>query len=77
MAHIKLAVPVVHIWFFKTPPSRIGNILGLSTADLERVIYYEEYIVIDPGKTTLDRKQLLTDLEYRDCLLYTSPSPRD
>lgn len=66
MAHIKLAVPVVHIWFFKTPPSRIGNILGMSTADLERVIYYEEYIVIDPGKTTLDRKQLLTDLEYRE-----------
>ena len=49
MAHIDLAVPVVHIWFFKTMPSRIGNILGMSTADLERVIYYEEYIVIDTG----------------------------
>ncbi len=45
MAHIDLAVPVVHIWFFKTMPSRIGNILGMSPADLERVIYYEEYVV--------------------------------
>jgi DNA-directed RNA polymerase subunit beta' len=66
MAHIDLAVPVVHIWFFKTQPSRIGNILGMSTADLERVIYYEEYIVIDPMQTTLDRKQLLTDAEFKE-----------
>ena len=61
MAHIDLAVPVVHIWFFKTMPSRIGNILGMSTNDLERVIYYEDYVVIDPGHTTLERKQLLND----------------
>ena len=47
MAHIDLAVPVVHIWFFKTMPSRIGNILGMSATDLERVIYYEEYVVVD------------------------------
>ena len=66
MAHIELAVPVVHIWFFKTMPSRIGNILGMSTADLERVIYYEEYVVTDPGKTELQRKQLLNDNEYRE-----------
>jgi len=66
MAHIDLAVPVVHIWFFKTQPSRIGNILGMSTADLERVIYYEEYIVIDPMQTTLERKQLLTDAEFKE-----------
>ncbi|NGX50573.1 MAG: DNA-directed RNA polymerase subunit beta' [Chlamydiae bacterium] len=66
MAHIALAVPVVHIWFFKTQPSRIGNILGMSVADLERIIYYEEYVVTDPGSTTLDRKQLLTDHEYRE-----------
>ncbi len=66
MAHIDLAVPVVHIWFFKTMPSRIGNVLGMSTTDLERVIYYEEYIVIDPGHTELDRKQLLNDVEYRE-----------
>jgi len=66
MAHIELAVPVVHIWFFKTMPSRVGNILGMSTADLERVIYYEEYVVTDPGHTSLLKKQLLNDNEYRE-----------
>lgn len=66
MAHIELAVPVVHIWFFKTMPSRIGNVLGMSTTDLERIIYYEEYVVIDPGHTDLERKQLLNDIEYRE-----------
>jgi DNA-directed RNA polymerase subunit beta' len=66
MAHIDLAVPVVHIWFFKTMPSRIGNILGMSTADLERVIYYEEYVVTDPGRTDLQKKQLLNDNEFRE-----------
>lgn len=66
MAHIDLAVPVVHIWFFKTMPSRIGNVLGMSSTDLERVIYYEEYAVIDPGHTDLEKKQLLNDVEYRE-----------
>ncbi len=66
MAHIELAVPVVHIWFFKTMPSRIGNVLGMSSTDLERVIYYEEYVVIDPGQTDLEKKQLLNDAEYRE-----------
>jgi DNA-directed RNA polymerase subunit beta' len=68
MAHIDLAVPVVHIWFFKTMPSRIGNVLGMSATDLERVIYYEEYVVIDPGNTELERKQLLNDTEYREAI---------
>ena len=66
MAHIELEVPVVHIWFFKTMPSRLGNVLGMTTADLDRVIYYEEYIVIDPGHTDLQKKQLLNDNEYRE-----------
>ncbi len=66
MAHIELAVPVVHIWFFKTMPSRIGNVLGMSSTDLERVIYYEEYVVIEPGNTELEKKQLLNDVEYRE-----------
>ena len=66
MAHIELAVPVVHIWFFKTQPSRIGNLLGMTAGDLERVIYYEEFVVVDPGRTNLMRKQLLSDLEYRE-----------
>ncbi|MEM8727211.1 MAG: DNA-directed RNA polymerase subunit beta' [Chlamydiota bacterium] len=66
MAHIELAVSVVHIWFFKIQPSRIGNILGMSVSDLERVIYYEEYVVIDPGNTTLEKKELLNDHEFRE-----------
>src|SRR3990167_9975508 len=68
MAHIDLAVPVVHIWFFKTMPSKVGNILGLSVADLERVIYYEEFIVTDPKDTELQKKQLLNDNEYREAV---------
>ena len=68
MAHIDLAVPVVHIWFFKTMPSRIGNVLGLSGSELEKIIYYEEYIVIDPGETELKKKQLLNDIEYREAI---------
>lgn len=66
MAHIELAVPVVHIWFFKTMPSRIGNLLGMSSTDLERVIYYEEWVVIDPMQTDLERKQLLNDNQLRE-----------
>lgn len=66
MAHIELAVPIVHIWFFKTTPSRIGNVLGMTASDLERVIYYEEYVVIDPGNTDLEKKQLLNDAKYRE-----------
>ncbi len=66
MAHIELAVPVVHIWFFKSMPSRIGNILGMTSADLERIIYYEEYVVLDSGSTTLEKKQLLNDVELRE-----------
>jgi DNA-directed RNA polymerase subunit beta' len=66
MAHIELAVPVVHIWFFKTMPSRIGNILGMSTADLERIIYYEDYVIVNPGRSTLEKKQLLNDVELRE-----------
>jgi DNA-directed RNA polymerase subunit beta' len=68
MAHIELAVPVVHIWFFKTMPSRIGNVLGMSATDLERVIYYEEYVVTDKGQTDLEKKQLLNDTEYRESI---------
>ncbi len=66
MGHIELAVPVTHIWFFKTTPSRIGNLLGLSTRTLERVIYYEDYIVTSPGETDLQEYQLLSEAEYRE-----------
>lgn len=68
MGYIALAVPVSHIWFFKAQPSRIGNILGMSSADLERVLYYEDYIVTDPGDTPLDKKQLLSEADYREAV---------
>jgi DNA-directed RNA polymerase subunit beta' len=65
MGHINLAAPVVHIWFFKSMPSRIGNLLELKTNDLEKVVYFQDYIVLDPGETPLKYKQLLTEEEYR------------
>src|SRR3954466_9132937 len=68
MGHIELAVPVSHIWFLKSMPSRLGLLLDLTARALERVIYYENYMVIDPGKTPLEMKQLLTDTEYRQAL---------
>jgi len=68
MGHVELAVPVAHIWFFKTMPSRIGNVLGLSTRTLERIIYYEDYVVIDPGGTPLRKKDLLSEAQYREKL---------
>ncbi|MFA6600080.1 MAG: DNA-directed RNA polymerase subunit beta' [Candidatus Omnitrophota bacterium] len=64
MGHIELVTPVSHIWFFKTMPSRIGNLLDLSARSLEKVLYYEEYIVIDPKETPLKARQLLTEEEY-------------
>jgi DNA-directed RNA polymerase subunit beta' len=66
MGHIELAVPVSHIWFFKCMPSRIGLILDMTARDLERVLSYEDYIVIEPGKTPLEEKQLLSEMEYRE-----------
>src|SRR5207247_1727569 len=60
MGHISLAVPVVHIWYFRSTPSKIGNILGLSGKDLERIIYYESYVVIQPGITGLQKMDLLS-----------------
>src|SRR5258705_5645192 len=64
MGHIELVTPVSHIWFFKTMPSRIGNLLDLSVRSLEKVLYYEEYIVVDPKETPLKKKQLLSEEEY-------------
>ena len=64
MGHIELAVPIVHIWFLKSVPSHISYLLGLANSTLERIIYYESYVVIDPGSTSLRRGQLLTEDEY-------------
>ncbi len=66
MGHIELAVPVSHIWFFKCTPSRMGLVLDMTARALERVLYYEDYIVIDPGDTALEKKQLLSEIEYRE-----------
>ncbi len=64
MGHIELSVPVVHIWFFKTLPSPMGNLLNLTLRDLERVIYYSSYVVIEPGKQEVDANQLIDEDEY-------------
>lgn len=65
MGHIELASPVVHIWFFKGSPSRIGSVLDLSIKDIERVAYFESYIVIDPKNTPLKQNELLSEERYR------------
>ncbi|HPD79832.1 MAG TPA: DNA-directed RNA polymerase subunit beta' [Spirochaetales bacterium] len=68
MGHIELASPVSHIWFYRSVPSRMGLILDLTVAALRSVLYYEKYIVIDPGDTELKKKQLLTEEEYEEAL---------
>ncbi len=65
MGHIELAAPVSHIWYFKGIPSRMGLILDMSPRSLEEIIYFASYVVTDPGETPLDKKQLLTEREYR------------
>lgn len=65
MGHIELAAPVSHIWFFKGVPSRMGLILDMSPRDLEEVIYFVSYVVIDPGMAPLEKKQILAEKEYR------------
>jgi DNA-directed RNA polymerase subunit beta' len=65
MGHIELAAPVVHIWFFKAMPSRLGSLLAMKTTSLEKVIYFQDYMVVDPGDTPLKAHQLLTEEEYR------------
>ena len=66
MGHIELAAPVSHIWYFRAIPSRIGTLLDVSPRVLEKVIYFTAYIVLDPGNTPLEKKQVLTEREYRD-----------
>lgn len=66
MGHIELAAPVSHIWYFKGIPSRMGLLLDMSPRSLEKVLYFVSYIVIDPGDTSLMKKQLLTETEYRE-----------
>ncbi|MBI4310009.1 MAG: DNA-directed RNA polymerase subunit beta', partial [Candidatus Omnitrophica bacterium] len=69
MGHIELACPVTHIWFYKAVPSRLAALLQVGLRDLEKLIYYEEYVVIDPGATTLKKKQFLSEDEYQEALV--------
>jgi len=68
MGHINLAAPVVHIWFFKAMPSRLSTLLGMKTSDIEKVVYFQDYVVTDPGQSPFKLKQLLTEDEYREAL---------
>jgi len=68
MGHIELASPVAHIWFLKSLPSRIGLLMDMTLRDIERVLYFESFVVIDPGLTTLEKRQLLTDEQYYEAL---------
>ncbi len=69
MGHIELAAPVSHIWYFKGTPSRMGLMLDISHRDLEKVLYFAKFIVIDPGDTPLEKYQILSDKEYDDMVL--------
>ena len=66
MGHITLAVPVIHIWYLKSIPSKLSYLLGLSTRELERVIYYENYLIIDPSKSGRQPFEILSEEEYFD-----------
>lgn len=68
MGHIALAVPIVHIWFFKALPSKIGNLLGMTTKELERIVYYESYVVMNPGPTGLNKLDLISEDQYYEIL---------
>ena len=68
MGHIELAAPVAHIWFLKTLPSKIGTLLDMTMADLEKVLYFDSYIVLDPGQTNLQRRQVISEDQYLQIL---------
>jgi len=68
LGHIELACPVSHVWFFKGIPSRIGILLDMSLRELERILYFENYVVIDPRTTGLKERELLTEERYREFL---------
>ena len=68
MGHIDLATPVAHIWFLKSLPSRIGNLLDISLKSLERVLYCESYMVTNPGESALEVGEILTEEDYREAV---------
>ena len=68
MGHIELASPVAHIWFLKSLPSRIGTLLDISLKSLEKILYFEEYIIVEPGLTELKKNDLVTEEKYEELL---------
>ncbi|MFA5529656.1 MAG: DNA-directed RNA polymerase subunit beta', partial [Thiohalomonadaceae bacterium] len=68
MGHIELASPTAHIWFLKSLPSRMGLLLDMTLRDIERVLYFESFVVVNPGMTQLERGQLLSDEAYLDAI---------
>ncbi|MBM3317821.1 MAG: DNA-directed RNA polymerase subunit beta', partial [Candidatus Eisenbacteria bacterium] len=68
MGHVNLAVPVSHIWYFKGVPSRIGHLLDMPVRQLERILYYESYVIIDPGNTPYKYKELITEEQYHELI---------
>ena len=68
MGHIELAAPVVHIWFFRASSSRLATLLAMKASSLEKVVYFQDYVVIEPGDTPLKEGQLLTEEEYRQMM---------
>ena len=74
MGHIELATPVTHIWFFRSVPSRIGTLLDITPKALEQVVYYVNYVVLDPKNTNFTYKQIISDKEYRDALELYGPN---
>ncbi len=77
MGHIMLAVPVVHIWFLRSLPSKISGVIGMPTKDIERIVYYESYVVVQPGSTGLQRKDLLTEDQYLEVMASLRPEERN
>ncbi len=77
MGHIMLAVPVVHIWFLRSLPSKISGVIGMPTKDVERIVYYESYVVVQPGSTGLQKKDLLTEEQYLEVLANLRPEERN
>ncbi|MBM3330068.1 MAG: DNA-directed RNA polymerase subunit beta', partial [Calditrichaeota bacterium] len=76
MGHIQLAVPVVHIWFFKSLPSKIGNLLGLNGRDLEKIIYYEEFVILQAGLSGLEAGKVISEAEYNRVIETLGPENR-
>jgi len=77
MGHISLAVPIVHIWYFRSTPTKIGYLLNISPKYLEKIIYYEAYVVIQQGKTSFEKGDILTEEEYMNIMEGLSPEERN